>query len=396
MLHLDDDCLSAERYDSALQDASQAVDLCSLSTADEMVEIRAKAYHRKAQILMHVKDRVKALDVYREGLQACPDKLELKAAARLALDEMPPSWIAAYWSSRVRKAEEPNPLSTRDGMLLRNIPRSKKLSDDEFVKVLSHVLAEQPIVLEECKDMIVLSWSNKGGPAVQKCDCALIRAVVYLEKGHSEQCRRDATVALVYGPHDADGAAWAFAYYMRAISYEMEGINVASLLDILQAIERSREPVPEEFQTMMERLLPRIPEHYAQAVRAGCGYKGLHRMMEVEQERSLPEFKKNRPKYYYYYEWMRRRIEERHPNISGPVMDKLLTLDATELDLLLQYPTAIDNTVEDLENVLSEKGGATLETYDVPLLTWEQVQELKDKTPPQIASSSHQLHIESA
>ena len=131
------------------------------------------------------------------------------------------------------------------------------------------------------------------------------------------------------------------------------------------------------FEEALSRLLPRIPEHYAAAINEGCGYAGLRKMIEVERERMQPEFMKKRPKYYYYYEWMKKRITERHPEIAEGVMDKLLALDAGELDLLLQYPQAIDATVHELESVLAERGGDALETYEVPLLSWGDVQRYK-------------------
>ena len=118
-------------------------------------------------------------------------------------------------------------------------------------------------------------------------------------------------------------------------------------------------------------------------------------MIETEKERTKLEVFKNRPKYYYYYEWMRRRIEQRHPSISEQVMDKLLTLDATELDLLLQYSQAIDSTVDDLEAYLNTHGAGQLESYEVPLLTYSQVQELQQASNVQeIAGKSHQLKIQ--
>ena len=58
-------------------------------------------------------------------------------------------------------------------------------------------------------------------------------------------------------------------------------------------------------------------------------------------EEALPEFKRKRPKYYYYFEWMRQRIEESCGQLPAPVMDKLLTHDATELDLLCTHPAGI-------------------------------------------------------
>jgi hypothetical protein len=146
--------------------------------------------------------------------------------------------------------------------------------------------------------------------------------------------------------------------------------------------------VLQEYRNALKRLLPRIPEHYAKAIEHGCGYLGLQKMMAVERERMQPEYMKKRPKYYYYYEWMKKRIQDRHPSISEGVMDKLLTLDATELDLLLQYPQAIDTTVHDLESVLEEQGAQVLESYEVPLLSWDRLQEIKSQEALQAPPTS--------
>ena len=50
--------------------------------------------------------------------------------------------------------------------------------------------------------------------------------------------------------------------------------------------------------------------------------------------------------YYYYYRYMRKRINEMHPQLPDAVMDKLLTYDAEELDTLLKYPSAAQGQVE--------------------------------------------------
>ena len=66
-------------------------------------------------------------------------------------------------------------------------------------------------------------------------------------------------------------------------------------------------------------------------------------------EHALPEYVRPRPKYFYYYEWMRSRIAERFPaGLPEPVVDKLLAIDAGELDLLLQYPQAIAGQVAEV------------------------------------------------
>ena len=64
---------------------------------------------------------------------------------------------------------------------------------------------------------------------------------------------------------------------------------------------------------------------------------GLQQWLAEEEERKKPEFLKQRPKYYYYYEWMKQRISATHPALPEPVMDKLLTMAANDLDLILQH-----------------------------------------------------------
>jgi hypothetical protein len=75
------------------------------------------------------------------------------------------------------------------------------------------------------------------------------------------------------------------------------------------------------------------------------GSKGLEELLAREKEESLPEFKRKRPKYYYYYEWMKERIAEHCGALPEPVLDKLLTVEAGELDTLLTYPRGIQAKV---------------------------------------------------
>ena len=378
-------------FDLAYQDAVRALD----ALKDQAhVDLKMKAYHRKAQALIRLDDRVEALRVYKEALEVSSSATEgvtssMWAATYVTLQSMPHTWIAEYWMKNVVKGEAPHPLSTRDCVLLKKIPASKKLSEDDFKRALLELLDNQPGFAVSCRASIAYLWA---GTYTMKSCCSYIRGSVYLKVGEYDLAERDATVALVYGPQTEDGmrACWADAYGLRGRCYEKRGDNVHAVLDILQAMEfaaleniaydaNENEGGESMYSALLDTLLPRIPEHYANAIQNGCGYVGLERMMSVERERMQPEFMRKRPKYYYYYEWMKKRIVERHPEISDGVMDKLLTLDATELDLLLKYPQAIDNTVHELEGVLKDQGGDALETYKVPLLTWGELQDLKSK-----------------
>ena len=64
-----------------------------------------------------------------------------------------------------------------------------------------------------------------------------------------------------------------------------------------------------------------------------------------EAEEALPEFKRVRPKYYYYYNWMRERVAHSCGQLPPPVVEKLIRVDATELDMLLTYPKGIQQQV---------------------------------------------------
>lgn len=78
------------------------------------------------------------------------------------------------------------------------------------------------------------------------------------------------------------------------------------------------------------------------------GAKALQDLLAREKEEALPEFRRARPKYYYYYNWMRERVLEHCGQLPAPVLEKLIRVDATELDMLLTYPTGVKRQVHSL------------------------------------------------
>lgn len=68
-------------------------------------------------------------------------------------------------------------------------------------------------------------------------------------------------------------------------------------------------------------------------------------MLADEREAALPEFKRTRPKYYYYYKWMREQVTQHCGRLPDPVLEKAVRIDATELDMLLSYPAGIQQQV---------------------------------------------------
>eukprot|EP00878_Enallax_costatus_P023216 GHUV01024683.1.p1 GENE.GHUV01024683.1~~GHUV01024683.1.p1 ORF type:complete len:320 (+),score=116.31 GHUV01024683.1:1770-2729(+) len=62
--------------------------------------------------------------------------------------------------------------------------------------------------------------------------------------------------------------------------------------------------------------------------------------------------------------------------LPGPVVDKLLSLDAGDLDLMIKHPTALQAQVYELLDVYEMNGAAALQNHTIPELTWEEVQVL--------------------
>ena len=75
------------------------------------------------------------------------------------------------------------------------------------------------------------------------------------------------------------------------------------------------------------------------------GSKALEKLLAWEAEDALPEFKRARPKYYHYFNWMRERVCQSCGQLPPPVVEKLIRIDATELDMLLTYPKGITQQV---------------------------------------------------
>ena len=84
-------------------------------------------------------------------------------------------------------------------------------------------------------------------------------------------------------------------------------------------------------------LLYELPRAVSQA----GGSAKLEALLAHDAEEATPEFLRQRPKYYYYNQWMRERIAEHcGRELPEPVVLKMLDMEAGELDLILNYPTA--------------------------------------------------------
>lgn len=369
---------NAGMYEESLKDAERAIDRLLGHGACADTTMLSKALHRKAQAQLSSGDILTALKTYKSGFRIVPDNESLVAATRLALDSVTPLWLATYWGRAIEAAQQPNPMSSRDGKLLKPVPSPNNLSTSELVDGLAEQFSIEEFWSIAAKDGAVASWRQNWAQC--RSELALLRGLAYLHAGNAVQAEKDAQVAYVYGPQDKNGRCLSSpVLLLHSNALERRSDNIMALLYAARAAE-----VDEECslaKDAMSRLVNRVPDHYSQAVKLK-GSVGIEQILKVEEERSLPPYMRPRPKYYYYYQWMQRRIEAMHPELEEDVMDKLLTLEANELDLLLQFPTAVEITIKDLQRVLNSQGKQALERYAVPLLSYEQIQGLKLEAPP--------------
>mmetsp|Transcript_7002 Transcript_7002/g.17200 ORF Transcript_7002/g.17200 Transcript_7002/m.17200 type:complete len:455 (+) Transcript_7002:3-1367(+) len=366
-----------------------------------MKERQAKAYYREGSALSALDRHSEALEAYKKGLRATPLEPGLCKALRLCSRHMKVDWMARYLASLIGDAEAPNRFSSRDGKLLKRPIDRHKLPAPALQRKSRELLLGRE---EEFRGYVCDAWCRGKDPG--RCLLSVVRAYAYLSKANSgqegdegavEQSLKDANAAVAFapsvkarrvsGPPLPPLAARALA--ARSAVLEHLGDYVGAALDIADALCPPLPPPPqakeeeesgtrEEYRLALERLRAKLSEEQRGALDAG-GREGLAQWREDARERSLPEFMRKRPKYYYYYEWMKKRIAEQFPaGLPQPVVDKLLTTDADELDLLLQYPEAIRGQVDEYLSVLQGEGGErALETYETPRLSWDEVRALK-------------------
>ena len=93
-------------------------------------------------------------------------------------------WLQ-YWSACITKAQEPNPLSSRDGRLLKPVPRQWKLTTPQLTKHLEQAVHE---VHSMQAGLLCKAWGSAGQP--DKATLALLRGLAYIEAGKFEQALR--------------------------------------------------------------------------------------------------------------------------------------------------------------------------------------------------------------
>lgn len=90
--------------------------------------------------------------------------------------------VADRWLSRLSLAEAPNPLSARDGKLLKLVPKDIKLNKEAAAELLTQALHSNPALRE------ALSAGSESSPRRRdRARLALMRSALYFEGGHFTQ-----------------------------------------------------------------------------------------------------------------------------------------------------------------------------------------------------------------
>ena len=355
-------------------------------------------------------------------------------AALVARDQVSIKFICEDYAQRIFDAETPNPLTfSRDGKGLTLIrPESARMSKKRVSSLLSeYSVGEEKRVRDEWLKFTSLChgfdsaafqiFTKSQRKSVARGFLSGIRARAYFRAGNVAQAAKDVKAA-TYMCKSVIVFGGAF-HYERALCCDRllveenitrteiaqggeEGIGaendnlvvnsqVACALFAKRAVETEEallmkekeddEEAPlssmrartiQRYQSYSDKMQSRLTDPVKAALRKGTTH-ALTFLDKDKWENEVPEYMRPKPKYFYYYEWMKDRIKEYYPELPQCVMDKLLALDGAELDLLLQHPQAIRGQTEEFLQVLDEKGEKYLETYKTPQLSWEEVQALR-------------------
>lgn len=332
------------------------------------------------------------------ALETAPKDVEVQKKLMECARGVKMTSLCDAYARAISEGEMPNALSPRDGKWLKPVrPESSRLSKNAMAQTLADCVIGNETEWRREFGEIFLVASGSQLSAVRRGFLSGVRAIIYAHAGNHTQAVKDYKVALSYYPE------WDRAYYGYALSIEHQlvhdnmtrvevgrtscnGMHDALIVDAQVAsalwMKRAMEiqGTNAEYQREYARLSAKLSEELRDVLSTpSTGFKDAVEWLEEDKWENAPEYVRPRPKYYYFYEMMKERIYEHYPELPQPVMDKLLSLDAGELDLLLQYPRAIKGQTEEFLDVYQREGGEYLATYKSPTLTWDEVKALKGK-----------------
>ena len=91
--------------------------------------------------------------------------------------------VLQHWASLIIAGEQPLPLSSRDGKLLRIIAPSQCLAREDLEAQLAAAIATQDLALD-ARHMLLAAWQRGSSPG--RAPLALMRAYAYLQSQENE------------------------------------------------------------------------------------------------------------------------------------------------------------------------------------------------------------------
>jgi len=389
-------------YDAALKDGLGAIEMAKAlpETAEgRRAKAVGKALYRIGCARVGLNEIDNAIETFLKALVIAPRDDAVYERLIECVRLMGMTYVCDAYADAISEGEMPNVLSPRDGKWLKPVrPESKRVSRNAMAQTLLDCAIGHEAEWRREYVYTFLTASVKDTKALSNMRRGFlsgIRASVYAHMGNHEQAVTDYRVALAYYPD------WARAYFGYAQSIERELVlNNVTRVEIAQGstskgyrdnlvvdalvaaalwtkraleLDASNGTYENEFNRLADKLSSQIRDVLLKGTREALAW------LEVDKWENAPEYIRPRPKYYYFYEMMKERIYEHFPELPQPVMDKLLSLDAGELDLLLQYPRAIKGQTEEFLDVYKHQGGEYLLTYKTPQMSWEEVKALKGR-----------------
>ena len=362
---------------------------------------RGKAAYREGAACVGLEAYGEAIEAFLEAWRWAPRDASVREKLAECAANVETAYACRAYAEAISEGESPNAVSPRDGKWLKPIrPESARMSKNAMAQTLADlVVGVESQWRDEFRDMFLFAHQSPTTlSAMRRGFLSGIRAEIYDHAADHAQAVKDYRVAVSYFPE------WARAWSGYALAIERDftyndvtrveiaskterggysdalivDAPVASALWMKRALELddSRDEYRREFERLSAKLSVELRDVLA---RECTGVEDALEWLDEDKWENAPEYVRPRPKYYYFYELMKKRINEHYPELPQPVMDKLLSLDAGELDLLLQYPRAIKGQTEEFLDVYRREGGEYLATYKTPTLTWDEVKALKGK-----------------
>lgn len=284
----------------------------------------------------HVKDACVA------GL-AAGSLLHDAATLSKALCALDSALVCAALAGAVRVGETPPPNAVvlsarRDTALLRPLPIGVSLGRGEMTAALQDAFVGQE---DRARFALGALWGAPARAATKPILLA-VRSTALLRRSLVDEAVADARAAVAHA--DERSAPLCHAALANALAtatgkctgphsvVQMDGLQVALPLAAAMAAWSANALVHDT--GLLARLMPGLSPLHASILLRG-GRSALRARLAAEADARAPPFLRRCPKYTAYFGWMDARLRSICPTLTEGEAERLLTMDAANLDLLI-------------------------------------------------------------